>query len=504
MSVRLNNGAGAFGPSVDSPVAGGSAQDLAAGDFNGDGRLDVVVTINDPAVSLSLLTGNGDGTFNAPVNFANNTGSDSPAVVAVDLNNDAKLDVVVAHAFACFTAPCVTTLAMSVMVGNGDGTFQPSRQFDVGRGMAEIAVGDFNRDGVKDLAIAGDSSRVYRLSGVGDGTFVQQPTLTLTADTFGVSATDIDVADFNGDTIEDLVVAIGLNGSRTAVLIGNGDGSFRAPLILTDPNLNIPQYQAVADYNGDGFSDLALSMGDGLQGLMNIRNGNGDGTFQPPVAYLMPGPLSSAGGSAIVAANLNSDTKPDIVIGQSGAFPGLKVLLNTTGAAPPPTPSAPTLIAPAQDATPAQPVVLDWSDVNGATSVSHPDRRLEHLLGAAHRGPDRVDIPAHRPHPGRAAALVAGAGHQLGGYGRPVVVGAAIHTTADGVDADTVSRHAHPDERGRRHQCPGNRNTDQCGRLRRRRRHAVEQQHHCGHHSRQRHRDRPAPPVCRSRSTRLR
>ena len=368
VSVRLNNGAGAFGPSVDSPVAGGSAQDLAAGDFNGDGRLDVVVTINDPAVSLSLLTGNGDGTFNAPVNFANNTGSDSPAVVAVDLNNDAKLDVVVAHAFACFTAPCVTTLAMSVMVGNGDGTFQPSRQFDVGRGMAEIAVGDFNRDGVKDLAIAGDSSRVYRLSGVGDGTFVQQPTLTLTADTFGVSATDIDVADFNGDTIEDLVVAIGLNGSRTAVLIGNGDGSFRAPLILTDPNLNIPQYQAVADYNGDGFSDLALSMGDGLQGLMNIRNGNGDGTFQPPVAYLLPGPLSSAGGSAIVAANLNSDTKPDIVIGQSGAFPGLKVLLNTTGAAPPPTPSAPTLISPAQDATPTQPVVLDWSDVNGATS----------------------------------------------------------------------------------------------------------------------------------------
>ncbi len=93
------------------------------------------------------------------------------------------------------------------MMGNGDGTFQPARDIIVGRGMAAIDVGDFNRDGNKDLAIAGDSSRVYRLYGLGDGTFVQQPTLTLTADTLAVDATDIDVADFNRDTPQDLVVA---------------------------------------------------------------------------------------------------------------------------------------------------------------------------------------------------------------------------------------------------------------------------------------------------------
>src|SRR5215213_1713868 len=196
-AVRLNNGAGTFGARVDYAV-GGPGQDLAAGDFNGDGRLDLVVTINDPQIGLSLLTGNGDGTFGAPVTFPNTSGFDSPAVAAVDLNNDGKLDVVIAHQIACYVAPCVNTDLISVMLGNGDGTFQPSREIPVGRAMSEIAVGDYNRDGFKDLAIGGTQGQVYLLHGVGDGTFVQQPTLVAVVDQSFIPVTDIDAADFNG------------------------------------------------------------------------------------------------------------------------------------------------------------------------------------------------------------------------------------------------------------------------------------------------------------------
>jgi FG-GAP-like repeat len=366
--VRLNNGAGAFGELVEYPVGGGNSQDLAAGDFNGDGRVDLVLTINNPEIGVSLLKGNGDGTFAAPVNFPNTSGFDSPAVAAVDLNNDGKLDIVIAHDIACYTAPCVTTDLISVMIGNGDGTFRPSREIPVGRGMSEIAVGDYNRDGFKDLAIGGTQGQVYRLDGVGDGTFVQRPTLIALVDPSFIPVTDIDVADFNGDSIHDLVAAIPHNGSRTVILIGNGDGTFRTPLVLTSPFLNQPQQQAVGDYNGDGFQDLALSLGDGSFGLMQIRNGNGDGTFQPAVHYLQPPDKSSLGGIFIASANLNGDTKPDIVLNIGGAFPSFAVLINSTGAPPPPTPGTPTLLSPAQDANPAQPVAFDWTDVAAATS----------------------------------------------------------------------------------------------------------------------------------------
>jgi FG-GAP-like repeat len=331
-AVMLGIGDGTFRPKVNYP-AGGQTQDLAAGDFNGDGRVDLIVSLNDTAFSLSLLTGNGDGTFNPPVNF-DNTGAqeDSPAVVATDLDNDGRLDVVLAHAIACFVSPCVAARTITVMLGFGDGTFQLPFDIEVGTGMSRIAVGDFNRDGIKDLGIAGDNSQVYTLLGIGNGAFLKQPTITLTADTLFVDGSDIDIADLNGDTIQDLVVAIPTNGSRTAILLGNGDGTFQAPRILTEPGLRVPQFQVIADFNRDGFQDLALALANGTNGLFEILNGHGDGTFDAPRLYMAPPPLSSVGGGTLATGDFNRDGRPDIALPIIGANPGLAALVNSTGA----------------------------------------------------------------------------------------------------------------------------------------------------------------------------
>ena len=344
------------------------SQDVAAGDFNGDGRLDLVLTVNNPQIGVSLLRGNGDGTFAAPVTFPNTSGFDSPAVDAVDLNNDGKLDVVIAHQIACYMAPCVTTDLISVMIGNGDGTFQPSREIPVGRGMSEIAVGDYNRDGFKDLAIGGTQGQVYLLQGVGDGTFVQQPTVTAVVDTFFIPVTDIDAADFNGDSIQDLVVAVPHNGSRTAILIGNGDGTFRTPLVLTSPQLN---HSSAA---GRRRLQRRRLPGPGAQPGRRQLRPDADPERQRRRHVPGCGALPPAAADVERRRHLHRFSQPQRrhEAGHRpehrGRLSQLRRPAQLDGAAPPPTPAAPTLLSPAQDATPAQPVAFDWTDVAAATS----------------------------------------------------------------------------------------------------------------------------------------
>jgi hypothetical protein len=334
-AVMINNGDATFQPKIEYPVAG-YTEDLAAGDFNGDGKLDLVVTINTPHTSLSLVTGRGDGTFNPPVNFPNTSGFDSPSVVAADLNNDGRLDVAVMHSINCYDAPCVAAQTISVMLGNGDGTFQPTRELAAGKNMHRMTAGDFNRDGINDLAIGSENTELYILLGVGDGTFAQKPAMTAIPGGDSASAiNDLDVADFNRDTIQDLVVALG-NGDGNMILLGNGDGTFRRGFQIIERATQAPLNLAVADYNGDGFQDVARAMGYGNLGLMEIANGNSDGTFQPPVRYLVPTAVTSEGGLFITASDFNGDGKPDIALEVGGAGNSLKVLINTTGTQPAP------------------------------------------------------------------------------------------------------------------------------------------------------------------------
>jgi hypothetical protein len=333
-SVMLGNADGTFRTKTDFPV-GRQTQDAAAGDFNNDGKIDIVITLNDPQFSFALLNGTGTGSFSAPVYFPNTSGFDSPAVLAVDLNNDGKLDLVILHSIACFTAPCQSARSATVLLGNGNGTFQPARQIDVNVFPHAMAIGDFNHDGIKDLAVGGENTELSILLGTGGGNFVRQPVITIVAggDLFS-ACNDVDVADFNRDAVADLVVPLG-NGRGTAILLGNGDGTFRVATRLLVDAVSAPQNIAVADYNLDGLLDLARAMGDGTRGLFQIMNGNGDGTFRAPINHDVPPPNASVGGGMIISAEFNRDTKPDIALQVRGANPALHILLNTSGAPPP-------------------------------------------------------------------------------------------------------------------------------------------------------------------------
>ena len=335
VSVMLGNGDGTFRPKTDFPV-GAQTQAVAAGDFNSDGKVDLVVTLNSPQFSLALLTGTGTGTFNAPIFFPNTSGFDSPAIVATDLNGDGRLDLVVMHTIACFTAPCRAARSITVLLGNGNGTFQTPSEIDVGTGPMAMAVVDLNRDGIKDVAIGGGNTELSILLGVGNGTFVRQPVVTLVpgGDLFS-ACNDIGVGDLNRDGIQDLVVPLG-NGEGNAILIGNGNGTFQVRSRIQIDETSAPLHVAVADYNRDGLLDIARTMGDGTNGLLQILRGNGDGTFQAPNRYLVPPPVSSRGGIMILAGDWNADAKPDIAFVEGGAgAPTIDVLTNTTGGVPP-------------------------------------------------------------------------------------------------------------------------------------------------------------------------
>ena len=143
----------------DFPTGGNDPASVAVGDFNGDGKLDLVAA-NYNSKSVAVLLANGDGTFQAPLNFA--VGSIPWSVAVGDFNGDGKQDLVVSNQ---------GDNTVSVLLGNGDGTFQAARTFAVGIAPAMVVVGDFNGDHNLDLAVANvNSNAVSVLFGNGDGT----------------------------------------------------------------------------------------------------------------------------------------------------------------------------------------------------------------------------------------------------------------------------------------------------------------------------------------------
>jgi hypothetical protein len=263
-------------------IAGSGPDSIVTADFNGDGRADLAVA-NHYDGTVSVLLGNGDGTFSAPVNY---TTGETPLSVAVgDLNADGKPDLAVVNEIG----------SVSVLLGNGDGTFQTAVNYTTGFALLalQVAIADFNLDGKADLAVVNGQNNVAILPGNGDGTF-QTPLLAA----LGLIPTNLLVADFDGDGKPDLVIGSGRTG-LVSLLLGIGDGTFRVPLTI-GPGFPM----SVADFNRDGKPDLVI--GDPT-GSIGVLPGNGDGTFGPAAKY-----PAGAGSAAVV--DFNADGKPDLLI----------------------------------------------------------------------------------------------------------------------------------------------------------------------------------------------
>lgn len=307
-----------FLPAVTYDSGGFESLSVAVGDLNGDGKPDVVVANlcvtsgNCRNGTVGVLLGKGDGTFQPAVIYSSG-GYHANSVAIADVNGDGKPDVIVANHF--FSSRDHTSGGVSVLFGNGDGTFALAQSFRSGGWYASsLAAADVNGDGQADLSVGNgctssghcQKGTVRVLLGKGDGTF------QLGADCgTGAWIRSLALADVNGDGKPDIVVAQegGIN-----MLLGNGDGTFQLYAAYGSGGSAVRSV-AVADVNSDGRPDLlvvssCLSNSDCSSGVVGVLLGNGDGTFQPAVTYAS----GAVYGRSVAAGDVNGDGKTDVVV----------------------------------------------------------------------------------------------------------------------------------------------------------------------------------------------
>jgi len=304
LAVLLGNGDGTFRTAAVFSPGGGS---VAVCDFNGDGFADLVYTANG---TVNIELGNGDGTFHLQGTYP--TGVGAGPVVVGDFNGDGRADLAVAGlGYGANT--------VAVLLGNGDGTFQAATQYAAVNDTSSIAVGDFDGNGVADLAVASFDGGVSVLLGVGDGTF--QPAVGYAV---GYFSTSVVVGDFNGDGKADLAVTNGFD-NKVEVLLGVGDGTFQPAVGYPVGSLS---HAAVGDFNGDGKADLAtVNTVSGAQYAtvyVSVLLGKGDGTFQAAANYSV-----GVDPRFLLVGDFNADGKSDLAVLDYTDY-SLSVLLGAT------------------------------------------------------------------------------------------------------------------------------------------------------------------------------
>ncbi|MGK7900086.1 MAG: FG-GAP-like repeat-containing protein [Hormoscilla sp.] len=311
-TVLLGNGNGGIAAALEFP-ADGSPASAALGDFNGDGNLDLVAANNDASNAsnqVSVILGNGDGTFATATNVEPGNNNRFSSVATGDFNGDGNLDIIAAAGREAFNN-------ISILLENGDGTFATPRVWGGGNRPVSLATGDFNGDGNLDIAAANGPSQVSVLFGNEDGDFNKI--------TFGVGdqPNSVAVGDFNGDGNFDLVTA-NIRSDNVSVLLGNRNG-----LLSSATNFGVgdaavdPWSVAVGDLDGDGNPDIATANRDSNN--VSVLLGSGDGDFADAINFEAGnGPVS------IAVVDFNKDSKLDLVVGDTGNSGNVSVLLNST------------------------------------------------------------------------------------------------------------------------------------------------------------------------------
>lgn len=295
-SYIQNNGDGTYAASVSLATAAASSFNVS-GDFNGDGNEDFLAA-HTAAGNVGIYLGNGNGTFAAGV-CAGNTTSASFISVA-DFDGDGNLD---------YSAVSGGANTASVFLGNGDGTFANSATITTVGGDALIAsaVGDFNNDGEKDIALA-TSNRNYNLVyyGNGNGTFALGASIASSTAVTASTTAYIVAGDLNGDGIDDLASSAKSDGVIN-VNFSNGDGTFRPRVTYAVTGGNTHSVQ-IGDIDGDGITDLAYTTTAAGTPHLGVLKGHGSGAFRAPVT------IAATGDSALSQiADLNGDGRNDLI-----------------------------------------------------------------------------------------------------------------------------------------------------------------------------------------------
>ena len=292
---------------IGGPGATQRSAAIASAYLNTDNNLDVVT--GDAAQTISVLLGNGDGTFLPKVNYPGCTVGKVLQIVLADFNRDGNTDI----ALGCSDG---TNGGLLILLGNGDGSFLNPVLYPTGD-VASIAMGDFNSDGLLDFVVTDNSQHnVTFFTGNGNGTFTKETgaTLSTLAITRGVV-----VADFNQDGKDDIAYAVAspVPGSRLFdlyVALGNGDGTFQQQLLPVATQIG--EFLTAGDTNADNRADIIAATitqpgGGNIGNSLFVLLGNGDGTFQTPVSYVSDIPSDPH------LADVNGDGIPDIIAGGS-------------------------------------------------------------------------------------------------------------------------------------------------------------------------------------------